>query len=134
MHSPDPTFAPQQKALPNAPIALGLSTLAFIVLVILNELMPFAFGTGRFASLPWAFPYVTLRFVLLPVASLALLPWSAIEAFRWFRYRHAPLWLIALSVAIPIGFLALSFYVPLPWFWVAIYGTSIPPDSPGWFR
>ena len=49
------------------------------VLVILNELLPIVFGSGERAIWDWAFIYVTLRAIVIPVVSLAVLASSIVR-------------------------------------------------------
>jgi hypothetical protein len=42
-------------------------------LFVLNELLPVIFGTGENASWDWSFTYVTLRVIIVPLASLLYL-------------------------------------------------------------
>lgn len=63
--------------LMNWPGALGL--LAF---GLLPELLPLLSGTGGKATWDWGFPYVTLRYVLLPPACLFFLVGGIVRAVR----------------------------------------------------
>jgi len=61
----------------NWPGAVGL-----VAFGLLPELLPFLFGTGEKATWDWGFPYVTLRYVLLPPACLFFLVGGILRAVR----------------------------------------------------
>ena len=63
---------------------------------LLTEITPMVLGTGAEAKVDWGFPYVTMKFVLLPGVSLVVLGamiWNA------FRRSHLPwqAWVAALT-------------------------------------
>src|SRR3954467_4402116 len=60
------------------PWELGAAVL-IAALVAFNELLPVIFGTGKHAIWDWAFAYVTLRAIVIPVISLAVLVSSIIR-------------------------------------------------------
>lgn len=88
---------------------------AFVLLglIVLTELLPHIGGRGEEARFDWSFIYVTLHFVLLPLAAAAHVLWNlGVLAFgrnRGFRGRliHAG------SVVISLSYLGLLFFQPL---------------------
>jgi len=105
--------------------------LVFLTLAVACELMPLAFGTGHAAYVDWAFPYITLRFVVLPASAVGLVIWGTAAFLSSLRRRQAALPLVPLLV-IPFLFLGLSWFVPLPWLVPLIHGDQR--DVPGWIR
>jgi len=113
----------------------SLLTLLFLFTTILNEVLPFAFGTGRAAIFPaWGFVYVTLRFIALPLSALALLAWGLFALLQAVRHKVGFPVRTVLLLVVPAVFITLSYFVPLPWLFVAVYGTNGPSDVSGWFR
>jgi membrane-bound metal-dependent hydrolase YbcI (DUF457 family) len=51
----------------------GKAAAGLLLMVVANELLPVVFGTGARAVWDWSFTYVTLRALVIPGASLALL-------------------------------------------------------------
>ena len=51
-------------------------------LFVLNELLPVVFGSGADASWDWSFVFVTLRFIIIPLASLLYLGANVVVAVR----------------------------------------------------
>jgi hypothetical protein len=54
-------------------------------LFVLNELLPVIFGSGEDASWDWSFIFVTLRFIIVPLASLLCLGANVVAAARQKR-------------------------------------------------
>lgn len=108
-----------------------LCILAFLAISVLCEVLPLAFGTGHAALFDWAFWYVTLRFVLLPVAAVGLAIWGAAAFLSRVRRRQGALRLVPLLL-VPLLFLGLSWLTPLPWLVMLIHGEQR--DVPGWMR
>ena|SRR5687768_7293921 len=81
----------------------------------LIELLPVLVGTGHEAKVEWGFLYVSMRFILLPVASLAILGIilvGTVAAIRGGDSRRA----VGLSAAalIPAVYLVVLLMEPLP--------------------
>jgi hypothetical protein len=51
-------------------------------LFVLNELLPVIFGSGENASWDWSFIFVTLRFIIVPLAALLCLGANIAAAIR----------------------------------------------------
>jgi hypothetical protein len=60
---------------------LGIS-----VLFVLNELLPVIFGSGKNAAWDWSFVFVTLRFIIVPVASVLYLGANVALAMKEKRF------------------------------------------------
>jgi hypothetical protein len=90
------------------------AAVAIIVIALIVEAAPLVLGTGENAIVNWSFFYVTFRFLLLPVAcGLHLLGNSVLFLTRGSRRRgHRVVDLC--SVLISAGYLALSYFYPLP--------------------
>jgi hypothetical protein len=104
---------------------------AALILVgsLATESCPLVLGTGRDSSLNWGFPYVTMRFVLLPAASIGLLIFGLVGLIPSLRaHSRASVVTILLALLVPILFLALSYFLPLPWLEVALHGSAVPPN------
>jgi len=108
-----------------------LCILVFLTLTVVCELLPLAFGTGHAAHVDWAFPYVTLRFVVLPASAVGLALWGAAAFLSRVRRGQEALPLVPLLV-VPLLFLGLSWFAPLPWLFPLIHGDQR--DVPGWIR
>ena len=96
--------------------AAWLGAIAILLASLINELLPVVFGAGEHARLDWGFTYVTLRFVLLPLACASHVGAIAAMTVRGFRrgeFKAAAA--IALSSAISLGYLLASFLWPVPW-------------------
>jgi hypothetical protein len=94
-----------------------------------TESCPLVLGTGRHARLDWGFPYVTMRFVVLPAASIGLVVFGLAGLIPSLRaHSRASVVAILLALAVPILFLALSYLLPLPWLEVALHGSAVPPN------
>src|SRR5687767_1845596 len=106
-------------------------TVAFFTVAVLCELLPLAFGTGHAARVDWAFEYVTLRFIVLPASAVALAIWGASALVSRVRHERDALRLVPLLL-VPLLFLGLSWFVPLPWLSVLVNGEQS--DVPGWLR
>jgi hypothetical protein len=77
-------------------------------LFVLNELLPVIFGSGENASWDWSFIFVTLRFIIVPFASLLCLGANVAAATRKTR----------LSSPIVLRSIGAATLVALCWGWV----------------
>jgi hypothetical protein len=87
-----------------------------VAAVLITELVPMAYGTGEAATVDYGFFYVTMRFILLPIASLALILSAVFGAGRclWSReYRRAVT--LGASALIPVLYLLAAASRPAPW-------------------
>ena len=86
--------------------------LLIVALFIATESLPFIFGTGHNAKYDWGFIYVSMRFVLLPVACFAH---AGVNIYRIVKSRKEPLPIQQLSsMVISIGYLISLYFYPLP--------------------
>ena len=108
-----------------------LCTLTFFTIAVLCEFLPLAFGTGHAARVDWALSYVTLRFVVLPASAVGLAIWGATALVSRVRHGRDALRLVPLLL-VPLLFLGLSWFAPLPWLSVLVHGDQR--DVPGWLR
>jgi hypothetical protein len=76
-----------------------------------NEAMPLLLGTGAAARVDWSFPYVTMKFVLLPAVSLAVLVALLIGVSR---HSHAP-WHARVAGLAALAYIVVLALWPLPW-------------------
>ena len=112
--------------VPQARLTL-VGALLILTVSFLTESFPLLLGAGRSASVDWGFAYVTLRFILLPGASIALIVFGLVGLVPSTQAHHHPSVVVILaSLTVPVGFLALSYFIPLPWLEILIHGTQVP--------
>jgi len=89
------------------------AALALLGLILVTELIPLLGGRGANARFDWSFLYVTMHFVLLPLAAIAHALWNlgalAINRKGPVRARL----LRAGSVIVPLAYLALLYFWPV---------------------
>lgn len=89
------------------------AALALLGMILVTELIPFLGGRGSEARFEWSFLYVTMHFVLLPLASVAHVFWNlgsfAINRKGELRERL----LQAGSVVVPLAYLGLLYLRPV---------------------
>lgn len=89
------------------------AALVLLAGVLVTEMLPVVGGTGADVRFDWAFTYVTLHFVLLPLASGAHVLWN-LGALVLHRGRDLRSRLItAGSVIIPLAYLCLLLVRPV---------------------
>ena len=93
------------------PAAMGL-----LGLILFTELLPRVGGRGEAAHFDWSFTYVTLHFVLIPLAAAVHVLWNLADlvlvAKQPLRIQLAYL----SSVFISLGYLVLLIFQPIfPW-------------------
>ena len=88
------------------------AAIALIGLAAIGEMVPLASGTGVDATWDWGFLYVTLHFVLLPIACFAHLGFR-LRALKTQRPR--PMASILASGFVPLCLLTLLYFHPLSW-------------------
>lgn len=99
--------------LGSSPKYSWLAGILILVVALLAELLPIVAGTGQDARFDWSFPYVTLHFVVLPLAAALHLTWNAGALFV-NRARPLPLRLRDLaSASISVGYLLLLLARPV---------------------
>jgi hypothetical protein len=77
-----------------------------------NEAVPLLLGTGAAARVDWSFPYVTMKFVLLPAVSLLLLGALVVGAFR---HSHVT-WHARVAALVALAYMVILALWPVPWF------------------
>jgi len=89
------------------------ATLALLGLILVTELIPFVGGRGAEARFDWSFLYVTMHFVLLPLAAVAHVLWNvgALAISREGQLRERLLH--AGSVVVPLAYLGLLYLRPV---------------------
>jgi len=92
------------------------AALVIFLTILVNELLPFILGTGEHAITDWSFPYVTFRFVLLPLACVVHV--VANIGFLVFNRRSTlgERLIDSASVVVSAAFLTISYLFPLPFF------------------
>jgi len=89
--------------------------LVILAVALALELLPYVGGTGENAWFDWAWLYVTLHFILLPLVCLVHIVLNVYRFGVLFHsQRSTALW-AALSMTIPVGYLLLLYFLPLPW-------------------
>ena len=78
---------------------------------LLTEVTPVLLGSGAEAKVDWAFPYVTMKFVLLPGVSLLVLG-AILRNALWRSHVPWQAWVAALTAIAYIIGIALW---PVPW-------------------
>jgi len=105
-------------------VAAGLLLLSSVV----TESLPLILGTGRHARIDWSFAFVTMRFILQPVAALGIIGFGLFGLVSSLRaHSRLSLAAILLALIVPVLFIALSYFFPLPWLEVALHGSTVPP-------
>jgi hypothetical protein len=86
--------------------------LLIVALLVVTEALPYIFGMGDNAKWDWSFLYVTIRFVLLPVACIAHV---GINFYQIIKSIKEKLQIIQFSsVIVSIGYLISLYFHPLP--------------------
>ncbi len=87
--------------------------LVIIALLAMTEVLPMLFQLGSTATADWiSFIYVTMRFIILPIACLAHV---GLIIFRIIKTRHENLKIKQISSAVvSVGYLLLLYFHPLP--------------------
>jgi hypothetical protein len=83
---------------------------------VATELLPVLFGTGEDASWDWSFTYVTARFVLIPLFSVAHLVLGVVFIALWLLERPAVPWAPVASITISALYLIGLWAYPSFWF------------------
>lgn len=97
-----------------------LAALLILALALATEMLPIVGGTGEDARLDWSFIYVTMHFVLLPLACAAHIAWNTgVLAFARARVLRERL-KTAVSMLIPVAYLALLWARPVFPLWGAV--------------
>lgn len=97
-------------------VGAWLVATAIVVGIFVTELTPVVSGTGADARWDWSFLYVTSRYVVLPLAcvfNLWLSGWAFVQSVQSPEQRHVSSALA--SSIVPLAFLLLSYFYPLPW-------------------
>jgi hypothetical protein len=105
---------------------------AFLLLglAVITEIIPLVGGRGAEARFDWSFIYVTLHFVLLPLAAVVHLIWNLAALVLSRRQRLSHRLLSAGSVVVSVSYLVLLFFRPVFPFWAnelwQSYGARLP--------
>lgn len=81
------------------------------------ELLPAVAGAGRRAAFDWTPIYITVHFILLPLACVAHLLFYSYRAVAHVRKDRRFALLSVLSTSIPLAYLLLLFLAPVFPFW-----------------
>jgi len=123
-----PAFARFRSLIPHAKATVVAAAL-ILVGSLATESCPVILETGRHAQINWGFPYVTMRFVLLPAASIGLFIFGLAGLIPSLpAHSRSSVVAILIALIVPILFLALSYFLPLPWLEVALHGIAVPPN------
>ena len=91
------------------------AALVILAVAIATELLPYIGGTGEDAWFDWSWLYVTTHFILLPLVCLVHILLNIYRVSSMVRIdRHTAIQ-AALSMTIPVGYLLLLYFLPLPW-------------------
>lgn len=88
------------------------AALAFFVAVLLTELLPIIGGRGAAARFDWSFIYVTLHFVLLPIAAVLHIFWN-LGALAFSKHEMRGRLRNAGSMVVSLSYLALLCFRPI---------------------
>lgn len=91
------------------------AALVILGVAIALELLPYVGGTGENAWFDWAWLYVTLHFILLPLVCLVHIVLNVYRFGVLFHSQRSTALRAALSMTIPVGYLLLLYFLPLPW-------------------
>jgi hypothetical protein len=93
------------------------AAICFVAVVSVTESLPLVAGRGVNARFDWSFIYITLHFVLLPLAAGIHIFWNlgALALRRTEKLRSRVI--AASSVTIPLIYLGLLFLRPVFPFW-----------------
>lgn len=83
-----------------------------VSVTLVNELLPVVFGTGENARWDWAFIYITLKFVALPLFAVVSL---GVAIYRSVRRLDAPLRAHVVTAVLALGYLAAVYFFPVFW-------------------
>ena len=88
---------------------------AFLILgaAVAVELLPIIGGSGEAARFDWAWIYVTVHFILLPLACVVHIATNLYRILRLFRSQTNVAVHAGLSLTIPIGYLVLLCLSPV---------------------
>lgn len=101
----------------HAPGRLWWSAVGILIAALLAELLPLLFGVGESATWDWSFTYITLHFLLLPIASVVHILVSVLLAFALARANRSREIVVPLaSCLIPLCYLLIVRVYPLFWF------------------
>lgn len=89
---------------------------ALVAVALVTELLPVVFGIGAEAWWDWSFTYVSLRFVLLPLACVVHLLLAGVFLLVRARGESTVSAWPATSAAAPGAYLLGQWLYPLPWF------------------
>lgn len=88
------------------------AALAFFVVALLTEFLPVVGGQGASARFDWSFIYITLHFVLLPIAAGLHIVWN-LGALVFGKSELRSRLLSAASVVVSLSYVALLFFRPV---------------------
>ena len=92
------------------------AAISIVVVLFITEILPVVFGTGERAIVDWSFAYVTMRFILIPIACVLHIAANVIKAFTAHGVTAKALVLPLSSIAATGLLLYLLFSHPLPMF------------------
>jgi hypothetical protein len=87
--------------------------MAIVAGAVLSELLPIVFGRGANATWNWGFLYVTLRFILLPVACVLHVAWNIFGTLAELGRGYKPTARRA-SALVSVAYLVALYVDPLP--------------------
>jgi hypothetical protein len=90
------------------------AALSLVVLAAFTELLPVLFGAGLHARWDWGYIYVTLHFVVLPVACIAHIVANGIDMVRMGGFCRQRLRRMS-STLLPAGYLIFLYYAQSIW-------------------
>lgn len=91
------------------------AALVILAVAIAIELLPYIGGTGEDAWFDWSWLYVTTHFILLPLVCLVHIVLNVYRFGVLFHSQRPTAIQAALSITIPVGYLLLLYFLPLPW-------------------
>jgi len=96
------------------------AALVILGVALALELVPYIGGTGEELRFDWAWTYVTIHFILLPLVCLLHIVVNVYRFSVLFRSQRATAIHAALSLTIPVGYLLLLYVGPVLPLWGAL--------------
>lgn len=93
------------------------AALVILGVALVLELLPYIGGTGEEAHFDWSWMYVTVHFIVLPIACLVHIIVNVYRFGVLFRSQRPAAVLSVLSSAIPVGYLLLLYLYPVLPLW-----------------
>lgn len=101
------------------------AALVILAAAISIEMLPLVGGTGEDAWFDWSWLYVTIHFILLPLVCLVHIVLNTYRFAALVHSQRSTAMQAALSMTIPVGYLLLLYFLPLPWATTLIFSELV---------